>query len=114
MILLPAIDIKDGNCVRLLKGDYGTVEKVAEDPLRRQKDSAQPVQNICIWLIWTAQRTAKRVNRALFLEMAKKTDLKIELGGGIRTMEAVDDYLTNGIERVILGFGRSEGPQIRA
>ena len=111
MILLPAIDIKDGNCVRLLKGDYGTVEKVAEDPFETAKAFRAAGAEYLHMVDLDGAKDGKRVNRALFLEMAKKTDLKIELGGGIRTMEAVDDYLTNGIERVILGSVAVKDPK---
>lgn len=111
MILLPAIDIKDGNCVRLLKGDYGTVEKVAENPFETAKSFRAAGAEYLHMVDLDGAKDGKRVNRALFLEMAKKTDLKIELGGGIRTMEAVDDYLTNGIERVILGSVAVKDPK---
>lgn len=110
MILLPAIDIKDGNCVRLLRGDYGTVEKVAQDPF----ETAQSFQEAgAEWLHMVdldGAKDAKLVNRDLFVEMAKRTDLKIELGGGIRTMDAVDFYLQNGIARVILGSVAVKNP----
>ncbi len=103
MIILPAIDIKDGQCVRLTKGDFDTVEKVAEDPLQTslsfQKSGSQ-------WLHMVDLDGAKEgslVNSKVFLDVAKNTGLKIELGGGIRTMESIDFYMQNGISRVIIG-----------
>lgn len=103
MIILPAIDIKDGNCVRLFKGDFNTVEKVAEDPFMTAEGFKKAGAKYLHMVDLDGAKDAKMVNRDLFVEMAKSTDLKIELGGGIRTMEAIDYYLSHGIYRVILG-----------
>ena len=103
MIILPAIDIKDGNCVRLLKGDFGTVEKVAEDPFVTAKTFREAGAEYLHMVDLDGAKDAKMVNRDLFTEMAKETSLKIELGGGIRTLDAVEYYLSHGINRVILG-----------
>lgn len=103
MIILPAIDIKDGNCVRLFKGDFGTVEKVAENPVL----TALSFQNAgARWLHMVDLDGAKNAdmhNKEIFIEVAKSTDLKIEVGGGIRDVKSAEFYLENGIERVILG-----------
>jgi phosphoribosylformimino-5-aminoimidazole carboxamide ribotide isomerase len=111
MIILPAIDIKDGNCVRLLKGDFGTVEKVAENPFdtasRFEKAGASYLHMVDL----DGAKDAKMVNRDLFVELAKQTSLKIELGGGIRTMDAIEYYLSHGIERVILGSVAVKNPE---
>lgn len=103
MIILPAIDIKDGQCVRLTKGDFATVEKVAEDPLATalafQKDGAE-------WLHMVDLDGAKEgslKNSEVFLQVARNTGLKVELGGGIRTLESIDYYMQQGIHRVIIG-----------
>ena len=103
MIILPAIDIKNGQCVRLTKGDFATVEKVAEDPLATalsfQQDGAQ-------WLHMVDLDGAKEgslKNSEVFLKVVQNTGLKVELGGGIRTMESIDYYMQQGISRVIIG-----------
>ncbi len=110
LTILPAIDIKDGNCVRLLKGDFATVEKVAEDPLL----TAAGFENSgAEWLHMVDLDGAKDAvprNRDIFLKVAQNTGLKVEVGGGIRTMETVDYYLSNGIERVILGSAAVKNP----
>lgn len=109
--ILPAIDIKDGNCVRLLKGDFATVEKVAEDPVL----TAQGFEECgAEWLHMVDLDGAKDAvprNREVFLRVAQSTSLKIEVGGGIRSMDTVDYYLSNGIERVILGSAAIKNPQ---
>lgn len=103
MIILPAIDIKDGNCVRLFKGDYSTVSKVAENPY----DTAQSfVDAGAKWMHMVdldGAKDGKLVNSDLIIDVAKNTDIKVEVGGGIRNMETVEYYLNNGIDRVILG-----------
>lgn len=110
MIILPAIDIKDGNCVRLKKGDFHTVEKVAENPFNTAKAFAQAGASHLHMVDLDGAKDAKMSNRDLFVEMAKQTNLKIELGGGIRTMEAVEYYLSHGIHRVILGSAAVKDP----
>lgn len=56
MIVFPAIDIKDGSCVRLFKGDFGTVEKVAEDPLQTARSFEAKALPGSTWWIWTGRR----------------------------------------------------------
>lgn len=103
MIILPAIDIKDATCVRLFKGDFNTVEKVASDPLETalsfQKAGAKYLHMVDL----DGARGATSHNKEIFLEVARKTDLKIELGGGIRDFATAEFYLENGINRIILG-----------
>ena len=103
MIILPAIDIKDGNCVRLFKGDYSTVSKVAENPY----ETAQSFVNAgAKWMHMVDLDGAKDgapVNFAAIEQAAKIKGLFIEVGGGIRDMQRIEDYLALGVKRVILG-----------
>lgn len=112
MIILPAIDIKDGNCVRLVKGDFATVHRVAEDPL----ETAMTFRvSGAVWLHMVDLDGAlqgKRVNAAVFTKIAAESGLRVELGGGIRDMETVDYYLTHGVQRVILGSAALTNPQL--
>lgn len=103
MIILPAIDIKDGQCVRLYKGDFATAEKVADNPLDTAKafEAAGAKWLHLVDLDGAVQK--KPVNSAIFAEIAAKTTLKIEVGGGIRHMSTIADYLDHGVSRVILG-----------
>lgn len=103
MVILPAIDIKDGNCVRLFKGDFSTAHKVAADPLETalgfQKSGAEWIHMVDL----DGAKNGKRINSGIFINIAQKTQAKIELGGGIRDMETAAYYLENGISRVVLG-----------
>ena len=103
MIILPAIDIKDGNCVRLFKGDYSTVSKVAENPYETAQSFVNAGANWMHMVDLDGAKDGKLVNSDLIIDVAKNTDIKVEVGGGIRNMETVEYYLNNGIDRVILG-----------
>lgn len=103
MIILPAIDIKDGQCVRLTKGDFSTVEKVAEDPMETalafRKAGADWIHMVDL----DGAKEGSLKNSEVFLRVAAESGLKVEIGGGIRTMESVEYYLSRGVERVIIG-----------
>ncbi|MBR6408061.1 MAG: 1-(5-phosphoribosyl)-5-[Clostridia bacterium] len=114
MIILPAIDIKDGRCVRLYKGDYGSVTQVADSIL----DTAAKFQNAgAKWLHMVDLDGAKDgmpQNTKIFLDVAKSTAMKVELGGGIRNIKTIEHYLENGISRVILGSAAVKNPEMTA
>ena len=112
MVILPAIDIKDGQCVRLFKGDYSTVQKVAEsymDTARAfEKAGAEWIHMVDL----DGAKDASQQNRDIFLDVAKNTGLKVEVGGGIRSMDTVEMYLKNGISRVIIGSAAVKNPSL--
>lgn len=103
MIVLPAIDIKDGNCVRLFKGDYSTASKVAENPYETAQSFVKAGASWMHLVDLDGAKDGKRINSDLIIDVAKNTDIKVEVGGGIRNMKTVEYYLNNGIDRVILG-----------
>ena len=112
MIILPAIDIKEGQCVRLTRGDFDTAEKVAADPL----ETALAFQSAgAEWIHMVDLDGAKEgslKNSEIFLRVAKNTGLKVELGGGIRTLESIDYYMEQGISRVIIGSAAITQPDL--
>ena len=112
MVILPAIDIKDGQCVRLFKGDYSTVQKVAEsymDTARAfEKAGAEWIHMVDL----DGAKDASQQNKDIFLDVAKNTGLKVEVGGGIRSMDTVEMYLKNGISRVIIGSAAVKNPSL--
>ena len=112
MIILPAIDIKDGNCVRLVRGDYGTAHKVAEDYMQTARSFAQAGAAWIHMVDLDGAKDAKPVNTEIFLDVAKNTPLKVEVGGGIRTMETMEMYLSGGVPRVILGSVALKNPAL--
>ena len=112
MIILPAIDIKDGNCVRLVRGDYGTAHKVAEDYMQTAQSFVQAGAEWIHMVDLDGAKDAKPVNTDIFLDVAKNTPLKVEVGGGIRTMDTMEMYLSGGVSRVILGSVALKNPDL--
>ena len=91
MIILPAIDIKDGRCVRLYKGDVATAEQVAPDPLAAARGFEEAGARWLHMVDLNGAKERRPVNADIFKLVAKETSLKIELGGGIRDMQTVED-----------------------
>lgn len=112
MIIFPAIDIKNGECVRLYRGDMNTAERVADSPL----ETALSFKNVgCEWVHMVDLDGAidgKRINSDIYIEIAHKSGLKVEVGGGIRRTEDIDFYIQNGVSRVILGSVALGNPDI--
>lgn len=112
MIILPAIDIKDGNCVRLFKGDFSTVEKVANDYLETAKGFENAGASWIHMVDLDGAKEGRPVNTKIYTDVAEKTNLKVELGGGIRNLETIQEYLNMGITRVILGSVALKNPAL--
>ncbi len=103
MKLFPAIDLYEGKAVRLLRGDYNAVTVYAEDPLTVAKDF-QACGAQCLHLVdLEGAKTGDTPNLATVKRIVENTTLFTEVGGGIRSMEVIEAYLTAGVDRVILG-----------
>ena len=103
MIVIPAIDILDGNPVRLYQGDYAKSKCVAKDVWDCVKLFESENVSYLHVVDLNGAKEGNCINQTLICEIAKKCPFPIEVGGGIRTMEAIDFYIQNGISRVILG-----------
>ncbi|MBQ3916488.1 MAG: 1-(5-phosphoribosyl)-5-[Ruminococcus sp.] len=112
MLIFPAIDIKDGNCVRLFKGDFSTVEKVASDYLETAKSFENAGAEWIHMVDLDGAKEGRPVNTRIYTDVAEKTSLKVELGGGIRSLETISEYLDMGISRVILGSVALKNPRL--
>lgn len=112
MIIFPAIDIIDSKPVRLFKGDFSTASQVADDALETAEGF---VKSGCEWVhMVDLDGSIKKepVNTDVFISVARETSLKVELGGGIRTMKDIDFYVINGISRIILGSVALKNPEL--
>lgn len=112
MVIFPAIDIMDGKPVRLLRGNFATAEQVAEDVLTTAKQFARVG---CTWVHMVdldGSLQKKPVNTDPILQVVEHTPLKVEVGGGIRTMEDIAFYLDRGVDRVILGSVALKNPEL--
>ena len=112
MIIFPAIDIKDGNCVRLFKGDFSTVEKVAADYMETAKGFEAAGASWIHMVDLDGAKEGRPVNQKIYKDVAAKTRLKVEVGGGIRNLETIAEYLDSGVERVILGSVALKNPKL--
>ena len=112
MILYPAIDLKDGNCVRLIKGDM-TKSTVFSDSPASQARAFQDAG--CEWLHLVDLNGAfagEPVNGAAVEAILAATDVPAQLGGGIRDMATIERWVEKGIARVILGTVAVEDPEL--
>ncbi len=112
MIIYPAVDVRDGKCVRLTQGEFNKETIYADNPvemaLRWGKMGAQYLHVVDL----DGARSGKAQNIAVISEMAAKMGVPVQLGGGIRTIEMIENVLSKGIERVILGTSAVKDPQL--
>ena len=104
MIILPAVDLLGGKCVRLLKGDYDKVTVYNDDPLSQAWEFKEAGAQWIHVVDLDAARTGVPTNHAIIRQIAEKTGLKVDTGGGIRNMDTlrrwIEDY---GVSRCVLG-----------
>lgn len=103
MKIFPAIDIYDGKAVRLYKGDYAEMTVYSEHPeeiaLDFKKKGAKQIHVVDL----EGAKTGETPNIDVVRKIVSESGLFVEIGGGIRSMEVVDRYLSSGVSRVILG-----------
>ncbi len=112
MILYPAIDLKDGHCVRLLRGDMDAATVFGDDPAA-QAVSFQEAG--CEWLHLVDLNGAfagRPVNAAAVEAILARVEVPVQLGGGIRDMATIEAWLDKGLARVILGTVAVEDPDL--
>ncbi|WMJ80288.1 1-(5-phosphoribosyl)-5-[(5-phosphoribosylamino)methylideneamino]imidazole-4-carboxamide isomerase [Clostridium sp. MB40-C1] len=112
MIVLPAIDLRDGKCVRLYKGDFNKSEVVAENALdvaRKFKHSGSEFIHI---VDLDGALAGKGVNEDIVSKVIEEIKVPIELGGGIRDIETIDKLIEKGVSRVILGTAALNNPEL--
>jgi len=103
MILIPAIDIKGGKVVRLFQGKFSEVTEYAEDPVEVAKKWESMGAKWLHLVDLDGAQTGHMINSPSFLAIIKEVGIPIQIGGGIRSYEAVDQLMDIGVSRVILG-----------
>ena len=103
MIILPAIDLLDRKAVRLLKGDYNQVTVYSNSPLEVAEKFKSLGADYIHMVDLDGAKYGTTPNMDIVAEVAEKTGLFVEIGGGIRSMQTVKDYISAGVSRVILG-----------
>lgn len=114
MILFPAIDLQAGKIVRLKQGDYGQVTRYQKDPVSQAVEWAQAGAQWVHMVDLDAARLGRPVNRKTVAEVAKKSGLKVQVGGGIRSLETARAYFEDGVERIVVGTKAAQDPQFLA
>jgi len=105
MKIFPAIDIKDKKCVRLIKGDFENKTEYEISPIDQAgKYKDHGFKNLHI-VDLDGALTGKTVNLNIIQEIVRKYNLKIEIGGGVRSLDSIKQYIDAGVEKVILGSG---------
>jgi len=103
MKIFPAIDIKDKKCVRLVKGDFNNKTEYEMSPVDQAgKYKDHGFKNLHI-VDLDGALTGETINLGIIKEIVTKFDLKIEVGGGVRTIDSIQKYVDAGVEKVILG-----------
>lgn len=111
MRIIPAIDLQEGKCVRLLKGDFAAVTEYSSDPAAVGRQfSALAVEDLHI-VDLDGARTGRQGNRETVREIAASSGLSVQLGGGIRSREDVAGWLDAGVARCVVGSVAIREPQ---
>ena len=112
MVILPAIDLKDGKCVRLYQGDYNRSTVFSDYPeemaLKWQQGGAKYLHIVDL----DGAKEGEPVNIFSIKKILDTVNIPIEVGGGIRTLENIEDLLDMGAERVVLGSTAIEKPDL--
>ncbi|MBR3379840.1 MAG: 1-(5-phosphoribosyl)-5-[Bacillus sp. (in: Bacteria)] len=108
--LYPAIDMRNGKCVRLVQGDYDQETIYGDSPLDMARRFANEGAKWIHLVDLDGAKAGKRVNHEHVLAIASSLDVNVQIGGGIRTEEDVAFYLNNGVSRVILGSSAVSNP----
>lgn len=114
MLIIPAIDIKDGKCVRLTRGDFSQKKIYLDNPCDMaviwRKQNAKMLHVVDL----DAALTGEMVNFGRIRDIVAMLDIPIQVGGGIRSIEAVEKYLEIGVSRVVIGSAAVTNPGLVA
>jgi len=108
MIIFPAIDIKDGKCVRLIKGDFNKMTSYKDSPIAQAIKYFQGGFNDVHIVDLDGAIHGKSINSIIVREIIKKVKLKIQIGGGIRTIDDVNSWIEMGVDKVVMGTAAVE------
>jgi phosphoribosylformimino-5-aminoimidazole carboxamide ribotide isomerase len=111
VLIIPAIDLKDGRCVRLKQGDMSTATVFSEDPVAMAKHwSAQGAQRLHVVDLNGAIAGKPKNEKVIRQIIAAAGEMEIELGGGIRDLDTIESYLDAGVSFVVIGTAAVKNP----
>jgi len=112
MIIYPAIDIKEGKCVRLVQGKFDDVTVYSDDPvemaLKWEREGAVYLHVVDL----DGARTGELQNFRIIRDIAARLNIPVQMGGGIRSIESIEYIINEGIQRVILGTSAVNDPEL--
>jgi phosphoribosylformimino-5-aminoimidazole carboxamide ribotide isomerase len=103
MLVYPAIDLLGGVCVRLYQGNYDSVTRFSDDPLRTARSFVEQGAEALHIVDLDGARNGTPAHAALIGRIVSSVDIPVQVGGGIRTIEHLSDYLQSGVHRVLVG-----------
>ena len=112
MLLIPAIDLRNGRCVRLLKGDFAAETRYEFEPhelLQRYRGIGASWLHV---VDLDGARDGTLANRSILVSLASQSAVKIQVGGGVRSAAVIDDLLRNGVSRAVIGSLAVEQPRV--
>jgi len=112
MIIYPAIDVKEGRCVRLAQGKFNDVTVYSDNPVEMALKFEEMGARYLHVVDLDGARLGEPQNISIISEMAVKIGIPLQLGGGIRTIEMIEVLLCKGIQRVILGTSAVKDPNL--
>ena len=112
MIIFPAIDLKDGKCVRLYKGDFNKTTIFNSSPYNQALQFKKKGFTDLHLVDLDGALKGKSKNKKVIIKIIKNTDLKVQLGGGIRTLKQISFWIKNGVSTVVVGTMAVKNPEI--
>ena len=112
MILYPAIDLRGGNCVRLLRGDYAQETIYADDPVQQALKFVEAGVEWIHMVDLDAALTGEPTNRAAIKAVCAAVGVPVQVGGGVRTEDAAKALFDAGVARVVIGTAALENPDL--
>jgi len=101
--VIPAIDLQGGKCVRLYQGDFEKVTEYSDDPVAIARDFSRLQVSELHIVDLDGARTGSQENQPLVGELCANTELSVQLGGGIRSVDTVTEWLQRGVARCVIG-----------
>ncbi len=110
MLLIPAIDLRGGRVVRLYQGDFGTETRYEYSP-RELLEKYRALGASWVHVVdLDGARDGELANREVIVDLAAQRGLRLQVGGGIRSPEIIEDLISSGVERVVVGSAAVERP----
>jgi phosphoribosylformimino-5-aminoimidazole carboxamide ribotide isomerase len=112
--LFPAIDLRGGQCVRLYQGDYGRQTTYGDDPVAQARSFVAEGADVLHVVDLDAARTGEPTNRPVIEAICRSLDVPVQVGGGVRSVEAAEALFAVGVDRVVIGTAAVENPDLVA